>query len=85
MICSLATKKWLKSSLQRRLFQSNKKKNAHDSQTNYGSGIPRTRGFHLLNIASTTGVIKAFIAVFGETREMWNEEEKSVSSPLLPT
>ena len=41
-----------------------KKKNEDDSQTYYGSGIPRTRGFHLLNIASTTGVIKAFIAVF---------------------
>ena len=41
-------------------------KNADDSQMYYGTGIPRMHGFHLLNIASTAGVIKAFI---GERRD----------------
>ena len=60
-------------------------KNVDDNQTCYRSGIRRTRGFHLLNIASTTGTIKAFIAVFGETNERRNKEQKRVSRALLPT
>ena len=52
-------------------------KNADDSQTYYGSGIPRMHGFHLLNIASTAGVIKAFIAVFGESHERGGIKKKT--------